>query len=352
MCEDAPAPRALQTSTKDSMTPGTRRAILLPFAGLLVLFGWVYLALDHEQLRDLTERANWSLVLLATCCSFASYLFICFALLIIGRTLGLRRVPAGTFMLVTFVSLTLNHVVSLGVAGYSARVLLLRRNGEAPGTVLAASLLPIGLGAIAFSAKVTPAGTAALQAATVVSAAVVIGMTVALVSRRVRLAFLRLVGRLGAMVPGDHAEGIERALVDLDIGLATAGRAIRERPAAVLPPVLLTIVDWMAVLAAFWLCLEAVGQPVGVRVLIAGFAIGMNVGVVSLIPGGVGVQEGSQAGVLALFGVPFGPALLASVLFRVIYYLVPFFVSLPLYYVVLRPMVPVDEEPIPVAPRS
>jgi len=347
------------------MTPGTRRAILLPFAGLLVLFGWVYLALDHEQLRDLTERANWSLVLLATCCSFASYLFICFALLIIGRTLGLRRVPAGTFMLVTFVSLTLNHVVSLGVAGYSARVLLLRRNGEAPGTVLAASLLhsylttlvmvsllPIGLGAIAFSAKVTPAGTAALQAATVVSAAVVIGMTVALVSRRVRLAFLRLVGRLGAMVPGDHAEGIERALVDLDIGLATAGRAIRERPAAVLPPVLLTIVDWMAVLAAFWLCLEAVGQPVGVRVLIAGFAIGMNVGVVSLIPGGVGVQEGSQAGVLALFGVPFGPALLASVLFRVIYYLVPFFVSLPLYYVVLRPMVPVDEEPIPVAPRS
>ncbi|MGE3856214.1 MAG: YbhN family protein [Dehalococcoidia bacterium] len=346
------------------MTSGTRRAILIPFAGLLVLFGWVYLALDHDQIRTLAERASWSLVLAATACSFASYLFICLALLIIGRTLGLRRVPAGAFMLVTFVSLTLNHVVSLGVAGYSARVLLLRRNGEAPGTVLAASLLhsylttlvmvsllPIGLGAIAFSAKVPPAGATALQAATLVSAAAVVGMTVALVSRRVRLAFLRLVGRLGALVPGDHAEGIERALVDLDLGLSTAARAVRERPSAVLPPVLLTVIDWIAVLAAFWLCLEAVGQPVGVRVLIAGFAIGMNVGVVSLIPGGIGVQEGSQAGVLALFGVPFGPALLASVLFRLIYFWVPFFVSLPLYYIVLRPLAVAEPEPEPVAPR-
>ena len=134
------------------------------------------------------------------------------------------------------------------------------------------------------------------------------------------------------------------ALEDLDIGLASTGRAIRERPFAALAPVLLTILDWIAVLAAFWLCLESVGQSVPLRVLIAGFAIGMNVGVVSLIPGGLGVQEGSQAGVLALFGVPFGPALLASVLFRFLYFLVPFLVSLPLYLLVLRPIAPNEDE--------
>lgn len=333
------------------MSPGTRRALLVPFAGMLVLLGWVYLALDRDHLGELSVRASWRLVLLAVVCSFASYLFICLALLLIGRTMGLRKVAAPMFMLVTFLSLTLNHVISLGVAGYSARVLLLRRGGEAPGTVLAASLLhsylttlvmvsllPVGIGAIAFSAAVPSAGTAALQAATVVSIAVVAGMTVVLVSRRVRLSLLRLVGRIGRWVPGNHAEGVERALVDLDIGLATAARSVQERPAAALAPVVLTMLDWMAVLAAFWLCLEAVGEPVAPRVLIAGFAIGMNVGVVSLVPGGIGVQEGSQAGVLALFGVPFGPALLASVLFRFIYYLLPFLVSLPFYYVVLRPM--------------
>ncbi len=339
------------------MTPGARRATLIPFVGLLLLCVWVYLALDPEQVRELLAHAHWGLVLLATACSFASYIFICFALLVIGRAIGLRKAPAWLILTATFVSLTLNHIISLGVAGYSARVLLLRRAGEAPGTVLAASLLhsylttlvmvsllPVGLGAIAFSATVPPAGTAALQAATVVSTLAVIGMTVALVSRGVRLALFGLVARLGRMLPGHLGEGLPGALVDLDIGLASTGRTIRDRPLVGIAPVVLTILDWIAVLASFWLCLEAVGQPVPLRVLIAGFAIGMNVGVVSLIPGGLGVQEGSQAGVLALFGVPFGPALLASVLFRFLYFLVPFLVSLPLYYLVLRPIVPAAEE--------
>jgi uncharacterized protein (TIRG00374 family) len=342
------------------MTPGARRAILVPFVGLFLLCGWVYLTLDHQQLAQLTTHAHWRLVLLATACSFASYIFICFALLRIGRALGMHRAPAWLILTVTFVSLTLNHVISLGVAGYSARVLLLRRAGEAPGTILAASLLhsylttlvmvsllPVGLGAIALSAVVHPAGIAALQLATVASTLAVVGMTVALLSRRVRLAVFRVIARVGRLLPGHFAEGLPGALEDLDIGLASTGRSIKERPLAALAPVGLTILDWIAVLASFWLCLEAVGQSVPLHVLIAGFAIGMNVGVVSLIPGGLGVQEGSQAGVLALFGVPFGPALLASVLFRFLYFLVPFIVSLPLYFLVLRPIAPTEDEVAP-----
>lgn len=345
------------------MTRGTRRALLVPAIGLIALCGWVYLALDPHQLVELLERASWRLVLLAGVCSFASYLFICLALLVIGRTLGIRRVPRGMFMLVTFTSLTLNHIVSLGVAGYSARVLMMRRHGEAPGTVLAASLLhsylttlvmvgllPVGLGAIALSAHVAPGRTAALQVATGVTFLVVVGMTLVLVWRRPRLALLSLARRAGGILPGRYTDGLERALVDLDVGLATAARAVRERPLAALTPVLLTVVDWLAVLAAFWLCLESVGQPVSVEVLVAGFAVGMNVGVVSLVPGGVGVQEGSQAGVLALFGVPFGTALLAAVLFRFVYYLVPFVASLPLYYIVLRPLAE-QADAAPSAPR-
>ena len=338
------------------MTPATRRAVLVPFLGLILLCVWVYLSLDKQQVAAIAKNASWSLVILATICSFASYLFICFALLLIGRAMGLRRVPAGTFMIVTFVSLTLNHIISLGVAGYSARVLLLRRGGEAPGTVLAASLLhsylttlvmvsllPVGLGAIAFSASVPPAGTALLKFATVVSTAVVVGMTVGLVSRPVRLAGLRLVERIARLVPGEHGDGIAGALVDLDAGLVTVGQFVRGRPFAALAPVGLTILDWIAVLASYWLCLEAVGQSVSAEVLIAGFAVGMNVGVVSLVPGGLGVQEASQATVLALFDVPFGTALLGAVLFRLTYFVIPFLVSLPLYYIVLRPLVPPAE---------
>ena len=340
------------------MTPGARRAFAIPFVGLAFLCGWVYLALDHHQVMELSRHASWSLVIVALACSLTSYLFICTALLMIGRALGLHRVSAPMFMLVTFVSLTLNHVISLGVAGYSARVLLLRRGGEAPGTVLAASLLhsylttlvmvsllPIGLGAISVSSTMPPAGVAALRIATVVSLAAVLGMTAGLVSRPLRIAGLGLIGRVGQLVGGGHVDGLERALTDLDAGLATALRSVYRRPGVVLVPVVLTLLDWCAVLAAFWFCLLAVGETVGPRILIAGFAIGMNVGVVSLVPGGLGVQEGSQAGVLALFGMPFGTALLASVLFRFMYYIVPFLISLPLYYVILRPLVPPSERP-------
>ena len=346
------------------MTPGVRRAMLIPVVGLLLLGLWVYFALDGSQLTELLARARWTLVLAAVAASLTSYLLISTALLLIGRTMGMRRVPAGTFVSVAFVSLTLNHVVSFGVAGYSARVLLLRRGGESPGTVLAASLLhsylttlgmvlllPLGLGMLAVAAEVPPAAARALELATVGSLLLAIAMTVALVSRRMRLGILALAGRLGRLLPGG-GEGVARSLIDLDAGLVEAARVARTRPLVALLPIALTLLDWVAVTVAFWLCLEAVGLSIPAQVVLAGFAIGMNAGVLSLVPGGVGVQEGSQAGVLALFGVPFAPALLASVLFRVVYYLVPFFVSLPLYYVVLRPMVEREEVEDPALPVS
>ena len=67
-----------------------------------------------------------------------------------------------------------------------------------------------------------------------------------------------------------------------------------------------------------------------------GFAIGVTAGLVSMIPGGLGVQEGSMAGVYHLLGVPLQQAILASILFRVMYYFIPFFLSLPSYWRILR----------------
>ena len=56
-----------------------------------------------------------------------------------------------------------------------------------------------------------------------------------------------------------------------------------------------------------------------------------------MVPGGMGVQEGSMAGVYGLLGVPFEQAVLVSLVFRVVYSVIPFGVSLSLYYRALRP---------------
>ncbi|MEI2691160.1 MAG: lysylphosphatidylglycerol synthase domain-containing protein [Anaerolineae bacterium] len=55
-----------------------------------------------------------------------------------------------------------------------------------------------------------------------------------------------------------------------------------------------------------------------------------------MAPGGLGVQEGSMSGIYALFGVPFQQAVLAAILFRVLYYFVPYLFSLSLYRRLLR----------------
>jgi len=71
-------------------------------------------------------------------------------------------------------------------------------------------------------------------------------------------------------------------------------------------------------------------------VLLTGFTLGITAGAVSMVPGGLGIQDGSMAGLYALLGVPLQKAVLASILFRLVYYLVPYLVSLIFYGRLLR----------------
>jgi hypothetical protein len=75
-------------------------------------------------------------------------------------------------------------------------------------------------------------------------------------------------------------------------------------------------------------------------VVVTGFAVGVAAGVMSMVPGGLGVQEGSMAGAYHLLGVPLEQAVLVSFLFRLVYYMTPFGVSLLFYRNVLRERIP------------
>ncbi|MGB3681320.1 MAG: flippase-like domain-containing protein, partial [Rubrobacteraceae bacterium] len=111
-------------------------------------------------------------------------------------------------------------------------------------------------------------------------------------------------------------------------------------------PLVFVVGDWGASIATLWFCFAALGQPVSPGILIAGFAVGVTVGMLSMVPGGLGVQEGSMAATYALFGVPLGQAALAAVLFRLVYYIVPFLVSLAFYRRLLREVGGPPDQPI------
>ena len=100
-------------------------------------------------------------------------------------------------------------------------------------------------------------------------------------------------------------------------------RLMRRRPGWVLILILLTIVDWVASVMVLSFCLDAFGPHQAFGVVMTGFVIGITLGLVSMLPGGIGVQESSMTFIFHLLGVSFGQAVLASILFRGIFFFLP-----------------------------
>ena len=81
-------------------------------------------------------------------------------------------------------------------------------------------------------------------------------------------------------------------------------------------------------MAVLWLCLQALGINGDAAVVVTGFAIRMAAGVMSMGPGRMGIHEGTIAGTYHLLGMPLEEAVVVSVLFRVVFQLIPLALSL------------------------
>jgi uncharacterized protein (TIRG00374 family) len=125
---------------------------------------------------------------------------------------------------------------------------------------------------------------------------------------------------------------------EFDATMTRGVAAMRRRPLTFALLMGSIALDWSSSIASLWFCFDALGDPLKVGVVITGFAIGVTAGVLSMVPGGLGVQEGSMSGIYVLLGVPLHQAVLAAILFRVVYYLVPYVVSLGFYWRLLRQM--------------
>ncbi|WMP17472.1 bifunctional lysylphosphatidylglycerol flippase/synthetase MprF [Thiothrix lacustris] len=115
--------------------------------------------------------------------------------------------------------------------------------------------------------------------------------------------------------------------------LVAGGGVLHRRLLADTPPLafpqrvgllLVSLLDWLAVVLLLELCLWVVGVKLPLDVLLAAFTVAATLGWVSMVPGGLGVFEGTM---LALLGGVVNDAslmLAALLLFRVVYYFIPF----------------------------
>jgi len=317
---------------------GRERAVIAAVV-MLALVGVFLVILDWREVRDVLSEGEWKWVPLALFITGLSYLFQGGSFSLINRSFGIQ-LGWGGLLKVGYLSAAMIAAVG-GLAGHSLRLLLMVRRGMSASDVMAPSLFHAYLESLLFAALI-PAGLTYLLLTHPLSPEVAVALgigagalavafaltAVVFFYGPVRLITLRLVRVLWRWTTR-HELGppLDRFETTLARGLA----AVRERPQVLVLPVGLVLADRVARVAVVWICFQAFGSDVELGAVVTGFAVGVALGVMSMVPGGLGVQEGSMAATYHFLGMPLEEAVLVSVLFRVVYHLAPFSVSLVFY---------------------
>jgi uncharacterized protein (TIRG00374 family) len=313
---------------------------------VITLVGVVLIAFDWKNMRSVLAQTDWHYLPAALLFTFFSYLPYSYAYAIVSQMMGIRM-GKRELTEVCFMSTIVNHVLtSGGVAGYSLRYLLMKMYGVSLKDVLASSLLhyfltslymltflPLTFIYLLLHVQVPRGIAIALGIMTLLFGLILILITGLLLFPSRRGPIINLLARLGqAFLRRD----LKPWLIQLDEALTRGTQEIRRRPMKLVWILLLTLVDFICSIAAMGFCFNAMGLPVRAGVLLTGYVIGIMAGLLSMVPGGFGVQEGSMAGIFVLLGIQFEQAILATILFRFIYYLLPYFLILLIYNRLLR----------------
>jgi uncharacterized protein (TIRG00374 family) len=313
---------------------------------LLGLMIGVLVTMDVQRLKDVLTQADWRAIPAALLFTAISYIATGYLFARISRLLGIAM-PVRDLTEIGFTTAALNHVLtSGGVAGYSVRYFIMRENGVRLKDVLAASALHYYLTSLLMLAAL-PVAFVYLLLNAFMAPGVVIGLGV--VTVLVTLIFLIASGiifihamrapvlnALRRLVRALTKKDIGKQLTEFDAALGRAVTVLRRKPLEFALAILLVATDEVSSATVLWFCFTALGPSVRVGAVMSGYVIGIMSGVVSLVPGGLGVQEGSITGVFSLLGTAVEQAILAAVLFRLVFFVVPYVASFAFFGRLMR----------------
>jgi uncharacterized protein (TIRG00374 family) len=116
----------------------------------------------------------------------------------------------------------------------------------------------------------------------------------------------------------------------------TGFKTILKAPLSILKFVGITVIDYAALLAVMYFSFRTLNYEINLWNMVLGTTIGHIVGILSMMPGGIGTMEGSMALVYSAFGVPVETTLGAVLVYRLCFNIIPFLLSLPYYLRVSR----------------
>lgn len=276
-------------------------------------------------------------------------IYVCMGLSLyeVLRIMG-RRINKGAAIGIALVSTTVNYAVSsFGVSGFALRAHLLSRRRVPFGTCVTASivitvLLYFVLAIIIFQGSVlmffkTSATTMQILQNFVLIVAMC-GLCVVITaflfnnewrSKWVRKSF-RLINKIlfhvfRALIPKARFDAFQD---QLDEGIDL----IHRKKNKLTGTIIYVCADWLFTILVLYFAFRAVGVHISAVVLVAGFAVGMVTTLIPLLPGGLGAMELAMTAVFSQMGIDWDSALMATLIYRVLYYILPGIVSIFIYW--------------------
>jgi hypothetical protein len=310
----------------------------------LAAFGAIFLFADVHELWQVLSHASVPMLVLPILCMAASYATMARSYQGIAVAAGCP-VSFAEMLKITFVANSMNYLVATGgLSGFAVRMYFFARLGISSQTAVVVSLAQTFLtnltllgfvivGFVYVFASHTLQGSA-LVATTVLLILAVVSAAIAallLLHPRLRRRMLFWLSQTAYWVlhrvmrhRAPARTHIWRYQFNLNRGISF----LLSRKRAMAAPLFYIIADWILTIMILYTSFLTVRYWIDPAEVIVGFAVGFVLSFASLIPGGLGVMEGSMAAIFASLGVPFETAVVAVLLFRVAYYLLPLLISL------------------------
>jgi uncharacterized protein (TIRG00374 family) len=299
---------------------------------------------DLDQLIRTARSIAPALLVLPALATLGSYLTMAWSYQGIARAAG-YALPFAEMCRITLIANTANYLLSTGgLSGFALRMYLFARRGIPAGSAVLISLVQTlltnlvllvfvlwGFMLLLLSHNLVGRDLVAAGALLGGFGLLVLAACIALVRRKWRRGLLyagmRLVDRVLKRV-APHRRPPRSKLIRFQHNLNVGFEFLLQRPHDMLAPTFYIVLDWVFTLLVLYSAFLAIGVPIAMSHVIAGFAIGMFFSIASLVPGGLGIMEGSMTAVFVTLGVQFEQAVVAILIYRAAYYGLPILASL------------------------
>lgn len=325
-----------------------KKNLIVIFTCLLSVSIVAWLVYDSkDNFIKIWNEVNTSYLFLACLSSAAIYVCMGMSLWETLKLLG-KKINIGAAISIAFVSTTVNYLVStMGASGFALRAHLLGKRNVPLGisvmssiviTVLLYFVLIIiilqGTLLLLLSHSGEPVQMLKNFVLVIIIAAIGALITAVVFNNEFRYNFVRksflLINKViyklfGALIPKNNYSAFNK---QLDNGIET----IHKNKVKLTRAIIYICGDWIFTILILYLSFLAVGIRIPIGTLLAGFAIGMATTLIPILPGGLGAMEIAMTSVFSQMGIDWDSALMASLIYRVVYYIIPGIISVFVYW--------------------